>query len=305
MSRRLALAAILLVVALVPVGSALSSQHATAAYPVTITTPDGPVTIKAKPKRIVSLSPVATESLFALGAGAQVVAVDDQSDYPKAAPRTALSGFTPNVEAIAAYRPDLVVISYDTKGLSKALQGLGIPVVHHDAPKNLRGAYQQLRQLGRVTGHEGEAGTLVTTMQRRIGAILKTSKARAAGLSVYHELSPDHYSVTSKTFIGQVYAQFGLENIADAADTGGFGYPQLSGEYIVKSSPDLIVLADSVCCGVTPGKAGARPGWSSISAVKTGSIVRVDDSIASRWGPRLVNFYRAMATALKRLKQQS
>ena len=89
MSRRLALAAILLVVALVPVGSALSSQHATAAYPVTITTPDGPVTIKAKPKRIVSLSPVATESLFALGAGAQVVAVDDQSDYPKAAPRTA------------------------------------------------------------------------------------------------------------------------------------------------------------------------------------------------------------------------
>ncbi|MFN8223823.1 MAG: ABC transporter substrate-binding protein [Gaiellales bacterium] len=304
MSRRLALAAILLVVALVPAGSALSSSHATTAFPVTIATPDGPVTIKSKPRRIVSLSPVATESLFAVGAGAQVVAVDDQSDYPREAPRTSLSGFTPNVEAIAAYRPDLVVISYDTKGLSKALQGLGIPVVHHDAPKNLKGAYQQLRQLGRVTGHDVEADRVVTTMRSKIARILKASRARAAGLSVYHELSPGFYSVTSKTFIGQVYAQFGLANIADAADKDGFGYPQLSSEYIVKASPDLIVLADSVCCGVTAGKAGGRPGWSSIAAVRSGSILRVDDSIASRWGPRLVNFYRAMATALKRLKTQ-
>ena len=139
MPRRLALAAILLVVALVPAGTALSSPKATGSFPVTITTPDGPVTIKAKPTRIVSLAPTATESLFAIGAGSQVIAVDDQSDYPRNAPKTSLSGFTPNVEAIAAYRPDLVVISYDTKGLSKALQGLGITVIHHDGVKNLKG----------------------------------------------------------------------------------------------------------------------------------------------------------------------
>ena len=102
------------------------------------------MTIKAKPRRIVSLSATATESLFAIGAGSQVIAVDDQSDYPKSAPKTSLSGFTPNVEAIAAYKPDLVVISYDTKGLSKALQGLGIAVIHHDGAKSLKGAYQQI-----------------------------------------------------------------------------------------------------------------------------------------------------------------
>lgn len=302
MSRPLALTAILIVVALVPVGGAFSSPQATAAFPVTITTPDGQVTIKAKPKRIVSLAPTATESLFAIGAGSQVIAVDDQSDFPKSAPKTTLSGFTPNVEAIAAYRPDLVVISYDAKGLSKALQGLGITVIHQDGAKSLKGAYQQIRQLGKATGHDAEATTLVRTMQAKIAKILKAARPRANGLTVYHELTPDYYSATSKTFIGSVYAQFGLKNIADAADKAGFGYPQLSSEYIVAQSPDLIVLADSVCCGATTGKVGGRPGWSSIAAVKSGSIVRIDDSIASRWGPRLVNFYRAVATALGRLK---
>ena len=142
-SRRLALAAVTLVVALVSVGSAVSSRTATS-YPVTITTPAGSVTIPKKPKRIVSLSATATESLFAIGAGPQVIAVDNQSDYPKSAPKTTLSGFTPNVEAIAGYKPDLVVISYDPKGLSDALRTLGIPVIHHDAAKSLKGAYQQI-----------------------------------------------------------------------------------------------------------------------------------------------------------------
>jgi iron complex transport system substrate-binding protein len=300
-SRRLAVATATFVVALVSAAGAFSA-HTSTSYPVTITTPAGKVTLSKKPTRIVSLSTTATESLFAIDAGPQVVAVDEQSDYPKSAPKTTLSGFTPNVEAIAAYRPDLVVIAYDPKGLSDALRKLGIPVVHHDGAKTLKGAYQQIHQLGKVTDHQEEAGTVVGRMQKQIAAILKASKSRAAGLTVYHELWPDYYSATSRTFIGRVYAQFGLKNIADAADSAGFGYPQLSSEYIVKSSPDLIVLADSVCCGQTAGKVAARPGWSTIAAVKTGSVVRIDDSVASRWGPRLVSFYRAMSRALVRLK---
>ncbi len=119
MSRRLALAASLLVVALVPAsGAAAATGTAKAtAFPVTVTAANGKITISKRPTRIVSLSPTATESLFALGAGPQVIAVDDQSDYPKSAPKTALSGFTPNVEAIAAYRPDLVVVTFDPKDL--------------------------------------------------------------------------------------------------------------------------------------------------------------------------------------------
>ena len=283
--------------------SAGAGGAAPASFPVTIVTAGGKVTIAKKPRRIVSLSPTATESLFAIGAGSQVIAVDDQSDYPKSAPKTSLSGFTPNVEAIAAYRPDLVIIAYDPKGLSSALKRLSIKVIHHDGATSFKGAYQQIRQLGLVTGHEAEAMRLIGRMKTKIDRIVRTSRARASDLSVYHELTPDLYSATSKTFVGKVYAALGLRNIADAADTAGTGYPQLSAEYIVSASPDVIVLADTVCCGQKPSTVAARPGWDRISAVRTGSIVRIDDSIASRWGPRLVNFFRAMASALARLRQ--
>src|SRR5689334_7825315 len=115
MSRRLALAAALFVVALVPAagGTAAPGARSAAPFPVTVTAGNGKVTVAKRPARIVSLSPTATETLFAIGAGPQVVAVDDQSDYPKSAPKTALSGYTPNVEAIAGYRPDLVVVAAD------------------------------------------------------------------------------------------------------------------------------------------------------------------------------------------------
>ncbi len=280
---------------------AAADRDASPGFPVTITTGSGKVTVTRQPRRIVSLSPTATETLFAIGAGPNVVAVDDQSDYPRSAPRTTLSGFTPNVEAIAAYRPDLVVIAFDPKGLSGALTKLGIPVVHHDAPRSFKGAYQQIRQLGLVTGRAPAAGRVIARMKARVGSLVGKARNKAAGLTVYHELSPDYYTVTSKTFVGKVFEVLGLENIADAADRSGSGYPQLSAEYIVARSPDLIVLADSVCCGQKPSTVAARPGWDRIDAVRTGSIVRIDDSLASRWGPRLVDFFRAMATAIARL----
>jgi iron complex transport system substrate-binding protein len=257
----------------------------------------------APPKRIVSLSATATESLFAVGAGKQVVAVDDQSDYPKEAPRTSLSGFTPNVEAIAGYRPDLVVVAYDPNGLVATLRGLGIRVVVQDAAKTLDEAYAQIRQLGSLTGHGKQAVAVVARMKKRIGELLAKSTRRARGLTVYHELEPDLYSATSKTFIGQIYSKFGLKNIADAADAGGTGYPKLSPEYVVSQSPDVVVLADIRCCGQSPKTVAARPGWSQVSAVKTGTIVRIDDSIASRWGPRIVDFIRAVAAALAHIRR--
>ena len=290
-------------VGLIATGAA-GRGSAPTAFPVTIIASNGKVTVKKRPVRIVSLSPTATESLFAIGASKQVVAVDDRSDYPKTAPRTSLSGFTPNVEAIAAYRPDLVVIAYDPKGLSSALGRLGITVVHHDGARTFAGAYQQIVQLGRITGHEPEANRLVRRMKARIATIVASARKVGPGRTVYHELTPDLYSATSKTFVGKVYAALGLRNIADAADSGGTGYPQLSAEYVVSASPDVIVLADTVCCGQTPAAVAGRPGWDRVSAVKTRSIVRIHDSIASRWGPRLVDFYRAVAAALTRLSQQ-
>jgi iron complex transport system substrate-binding protein len=283
-------------------GGSTTAARATPAFPVTITAKNGRVTVARAPRRIVSLSATATESLFAIGAGSQVVAVDEQSDYPRSAPKTTLSGFTPNVEAIVAYRPDLVVLSYDTRGLVAALGRLGIPVVHHDGAATLPGAYQQIRQLGMVTGRRDGAAKVVAGMKAKIGRIVASTRVKARGLSVYHELTPDLYSATSNTFIGRAYALLGFRNIADAADRAGTGYPQLSSEYVVSASPDLIVLADTVCCGQKPSTVAARPGWGTIAAVRTGSIVRIDDSVASRWGPRLVDFFRALSQAVARLR---
>jgi iron complex transport system substrate-binding protein len=252
----------------------------------------------AVPHRIVSLSPTATESLFAIGAGRQVIAVDDQSNYPKTAPKTKLSGFTPNVEAIASYKPDLVVLSFDTGGIVASLKKLRIRVLVQPAATDLNGAYAQILELGGVTGHASQAKTLVATMKRNIARIVARAP-RDPGLSVFHELEPDLYSATSKTFIGKIYALFGLKNIADAADSTASGYPKLSDEYVIASNPSLIVLADTVCCGQTAATVSARPGWNTISAVRNHAIVRIDDSIASRWGPRVVNFVRAVASALR------
>jgi iron complex transport system substrate-binding protein len=252
------------------------------------------------PQRIVSLSPTATESLFAIGAGKQVVAVDELSDYPKRAPRTSLSGYTPNVEAIAGYRPDLVVVFGDVNDIAAGLKKLGIRVLIQEPAKDVTGTYAQIRQLGAVTGHRKAAAALVKRMKASIARVLATTPRRRR--SVYHELTPDFYSATSKTFIGRVYKLFGLRNIADAADSTGSGFPQLSAEYIVAANPSLIVLADSRCCGQSAATVAGRPGWSGIAAVRTRSIVAIDDSVASRWGPRVVQLVQAVGKALKRLR---
>jgi iron complex transport system substrate-binding protein len=255
-------------------------------------------TAAAVPKRIVSLSPTATETLFRIGAGKQVIAVDDQSDYPKSAPKTSLSGFTPNVEAIIDYHPDLVVISYSPKDFAGALAKAHVRVLDQEPANTFKDAYAQIVQLGRVTGHLEEASALVARMKARIAKLVKGAPKKS--MSVYDELSPDYYSATSASIIGQVLRLFRLKNIADAAPgAGSVGAVQLSAEYIVSQSPDLIVLADTRCCGQSRSKVSQRPGWGTIAAVRKGAIAVIDDSIASRWGPRLVNFVNAVSSALK------
>jgi len=253
----------------------------------------------AFPQRIVSLSPTATEDLFAIGAGGQVVAVDDQSNYPPNAPRTKLSGYTPNAEAIAGYKPDLVVVSANPSGLVDALGKLHIRTLLEPPAQNLNGAYAQIERLGAVTGHAARAHSLVARLRHSVAGVIASVPARAKGLSFYEELSPDYYSATSKTFTGQVLTLLGLEDVADAADKTGSGYPKLSAEYIVAANPDLIVLADTKCCGQTAAKVKSRPGWSSIAAVTHGGVVGVSDDVASRWGPRIVQFMRAVAAGAR------
>ena len=267
------------------------------AYPVTVKAGNGDVTIVAKPVNIVSLSPTATEMLFAIGAGKQVIAVDDQSTYPAEAPKTDLSGFKPNVEAIAKQNPDLVVISDDSQKLADALGKLKIATLLEPPAATLEASYAQITQLGIVTGHPAEATKLATDMAKGIDAAVAKAGKHTKALTYYHELDPTYYTATAKTFIGQIYAKFGLVNIGDAADDGS-GYPQLSAEKIVAANPDVIFLADVKCCQQNVDAVSARAGWNVMTAVKDKHVVALDDDVASRWGPRVVELANAVGTAL-------
>lgn len=254
--------------------------------------------------RIVSLSPTATEMLFAIGAGHQVVAVDNDSNFPKNAPRTSLSGLEPNVEAIAKYRPDLVVITYDPHGFAKSLASLGIKVLYQPAAVNLDASYAEIEQLGALTGHASGAARLVREMRAGISAAVAAAPHFSGHPTFYYELDPTFYSVTSSTFIGQLFKRFGLHDIADKAKGASSGYPQLSDEYIVKSNPAMIFLADTICCHQSQRTVGARAGWHAIRAVHLGDVFALNDDIASRWGPRVVILAEDIEKALWRYERQ-
>ena len=275
------------------------SAGAAASYPVTV----GDLTLAARPERIVSLTPTATEMLFAIGAGPQVVAVDDQSNYPGNAPKTDLSGFKPNAEAIAAKNPDLVVLSNDTDKIVAQLGKLKIPAVLLPAAASMDDTYSEIGQLGTLTGHQVEAEALHQQMTAQIDKIVKGVPARSKPLSYYYELDPTLYSVTSKTFIGSIFSMFGMSNVADPADADGAkgGYPQLSQEALIKANPDTIFLADSKCCQQSAQTVAARSGWKTIAAVRAGQIFPLDDDIASRWGPRTVDLVQSVADAVAKV----
>lgn len=251
------------------------------------------------PERIVSLSPTATEMLFAIGAGDQVIAVDDQSDFPPGVPSTDLSGYQPNLEAIITYDPDLVVLSGGPDELVDGLDTVGIQTIINDSATTLDDSYDQIAELGVVTGHVDEAAEVVAGMRMDIKALQAVAPERPEPLTYYHELDDTLYSVTSDTFIGEIYTLAGLTSVADAADPDGElgGFPKLSPEFVVQANPDFVFLADTECCAQSAETLAGRPGFSTLSAVQDDRVVELDDDVASRWGPRVVEFLETVIDA--------
>ena len=281
--------------------SSQMEEHMDEGFPVTLQTGSGELVLETQPVRILSLSPTATEILFAIGAGEQVFAVDDQSNYPPEAPISDISGWSPNLEAILDVEPDLVVHSYLPEDIEQGLANVGIPSLTQLSAMDLDDTYQQIRQLGHATGNSEEAERKIQEMKQRIDELVERA-SDFGPLTFYHELDQTYFSVTSITFIGQVYAMIGLSNIADAADEAGSGYPQLSEEYIVSQNPDLIFLADTKCCGQSIETVSERNGWGVLSAVSEGKVIELDDDIASRWGPRVVDFFEAVVVAMEQIE---
>lgn len=277
------------------IASSLLFVALAAVVPIGVAAP-APAAIE-KPTRIISLSPSATEMLFAIGAGKQVIAVDDQSDFPKSAPTTNLSGYEPNVEAIAGYEPDAVVM--DSDAIKSALTALGIQVIVLPAATSLRDTYGQIHKLGEVTGHANKADALVEDMKSDINRLVDKVPAKGATPETYWELDDTFFSADSSTFIGKLLKLAGFSNIADeatgAAESGG--YPQLSSEYVVDSDPAVIFLADTECCKQSAKTVAKRPGFGELTAVKKHHVIALDDDVASRWGPRVVDLLRILVKA--------
>jgi iron complex transport system substrate-binding protein len=248
----------------------------------------------------VSLSPAATETLFAIGAGPQIQAVDSDSDYPTTGlPAKRIDALNPSVEAIVGLckstkthpstKPDLVIISYNADDIQQKLTGLGIKVVLQGPPATLSGAYQEINQLGQLTGHAGKAASIVTSLKSTIARDVASVPAHPTKVvTVYYELDPTYYSLASTTFVGSLLKSLGVVNIANAKSTSGDdGYPQLSAEYVVSANPKLIFLADTICCHVNEAAVAKRSGFDNVSAVVHHHVIGLNDDIASRWGPRL------------------
>lgn len=248
------------------------------------------VTLDGVPQRIVSVAPTPTEILFAVGAGSQVVGVDDYSDYPEAAKNlTKVGAFPLNPESIVALTPDLIVSS-DLVPRAQ-LDALGIPYAIF-ADRTLEDVFKTIRLAGVITGHVTQADNLAKNLSARAEAV--TNKTLADGVSipeVYVEYYP-MWTYGPGSFGDDLIRLAGGENIAAATSSE---YPEVTSEFVIAKDPHVIVYTVGVMSTTTPETIAARSGWENITAVEQGDIYSIDDNLLSRYGPRIVDGLEQLA----------
>lgn len=262
-------------------------------YPLTVPTGDGrSITIAQAPQRIVSLSPGATEMLFAIGAGGQIAGTDRFSDYPEAAKALPKLEYTnTNVEALVALRPDLVIAAGRQRSLVPVFEQAGLKVLPMEEPSSIAGVVNRIRMMGQITDHAGEADTLASSLEQRVAAVAEQLTSVAAGPRVYHEVDPKLYAAAPNSFVGDVYTVLKAQNIVPKGDNP---YPQVSAESIISADPQVIIAGNRLPEGA-PAEIKRRPGWNVVSAVKNDRVYEVEDNLISRPGPRVVDALEQLA----------
>jgi iron complex transport system substrate-binding protein len=277
-----------------PAPAATGSAAGASAFPLSVTDSSGKtLTLDQAPRRIISDSPGATETLFAVGAGPAVVAVDRFADYPAetaALPRLEYS--RPTAEPALALSPDLVIMATRQEAQVEAFRAVGLSVLYLKEPADIRGVIESVRLIGKVTGHLEAAEALAGDMERRIAAVEAKMRGVTRGPVVYYELTPDLYSAAPESFIGGLLSLVGAKNVAAGTNTP---FPQLSQETVLKADPEVVLLADA---GASGGQSLAtlkeRPGWSAMRAVQSGRVHEIDANVYSRPGPRIVEALEAL-----------
>lgn len=279
-----------------------TSVPATAApAPMTITDVAGrKVTIGTTPQRIVSLAASNTEILFAIGAGSNVIAVDDFSDFPaqaKTLPKIGGTSDKYNFEQIVALKPDVIFAAGITApDVLKKLDDLKLTFVVLGVERTtFESILTDIGLAGQITGHAGEAKQVTDSMQQRVDAVKAKVAAATTKPKVYWELDATDptkpYTVGPGTFVNDIITLAGGVNVFANASSS---YPQVSAEQVIAANPQLIILPDS-SYGISVDSVLARPGWQSIDAVKTKHVYPIDDSPVSRPGPRVVDGIEAAA----------
>lgn len=279
-----------------------TSVPATAApAPMTITDVAGrKVTIGATPQRIVSLAASNTEILFAIGAGSNVIAVDDFSDFPaqaKTLPKIGGTSDKYNFEQIVALKPDVIFAAGITApDVLKKLDDLKLTFVVLGVERTtFESILTDIGLAGQITGHAGEAKQVTDSMQQRVDAVKAKVAAATTKPKVYWELDATDptkpYTVGPGTFVNDIITLAGGVNVFANASSA---YPQVSAEQVIAANPQVIILPDS-SYGISVDSVLARPGWQSIDAVKTKHVYPIDDSPVSRPGPRVVDGIEAAA----------
>jgi len=265
-------------------------------FPMTVQDSVGnQVTIKAEPQRIISLVPGHTETLYALGLGERVVGVTEYCNYPpEAQEKPKVGGFADvNMEQVVGLQPDLVLAStLHMAEIVPALQERGITVFVAE-PDSVAKTLEMIATIGRITGQDQQAQTLVNQMQQRIDAVQAKIKD-APRPKIFWELGAELYTAGPGSFLDDLITLAGGENIAADAGTA---WPQLSLEVIVLQDPDVVVLADHNY-GETIETVKSRPGWDKLKAVQQGRVIELtNDDIVSRQGPRIVEGLEFLAQA--------
>jgi iron complex transport system substrate-binding protein len=270
---------------------ALCAPALATAYPLTIKDDlERNVTIKAEPRRIVSLLPSHTETVYALGSGSSVVGRDDYSDFPAQVLELPKVGgaYDPNLEAIIALKPDLVLNS-EYGELTPKLEKAGITVWAGGA-QTYDDVFVTIGTLGKILNREASAASLNAKMRSDIREIETVTRA-VKRVSVYFEIDPTPYTVGPASYLGVLLTKAGGANIIPAK-LGDF--PKISPELVVQSNPSCIV-------GASLEDALKRPGWASIAAVTNRRVFKLtpdQDNLVSRPGPRLAQGLRVLAKIL-------
>lgn len=253
------------------------------------------------PQRIVSLSPSTTETLFAIGAGDQVVGVTSYCNFPKeAATREIIGGFSPktiSVEKIISLNPDLVIAGVSAhQPIADTLKEAGIPVLSIE-PKSIDDVRAVIEELAIITGHEVRGKSLSNSIEKRIDRVQeKLSSLEGERLRVFYEVwDAPLMTAGPQSFTGQMITLAGGNNIfSDVKEE----YPQVSSEELVSRNPQVIISADTHGDKLNLETLKERDGWQSIDAYKNNRIILLDGDVVSRPGPRMIDAIEMMAKAL-------